>query len=130
MDRNTPWCDGQIVDVPMAAATEIFGGHLVALNAAGFAVPGSAVAAQTTFGVSNGWVDNKTGLAGDARVLVRRGKAWLFANAGSDAVTQAEVGKSCYVVDSVTVAKSSNEDARPVAGTVLLVTDDGVWVEI
>lgn len=126
-DRNTMWKDGELFPVPVAAATVIFGGHLVCANAAGQAVPGKADAAFTVLGVSDGYVDNT---AGGNSVLVRRGKSWCFANLGSDAVTQALVGKNCYVADSVTVAATSNTDVRPVAGKVLGVDSDGVWVLI
>ncbi|KNC89905.1 hypothetical protein [Trabulsiella odontotermitis] len=130
MDRNTPFKDGELFAVPVAAATELFGGHIVAANATGYAVPGSATAANTTLGVCDGWVDNTTGADGENSVLVRRGKAWCLANSSTDPVTQALVGKPCYVEDSATVAKTSNADARPVAGTVLGVDAEGVWVLI
>ncbi|WP_038906876.1 hypothetical protein [Dickeya oryzae] len=129
-DRNTPHCDGELFAVPVAASTEIFGGHLIAANAAGYAVPATATAAQVTLGVSDGWIDNSTGANGDADAIVRRGRAWLFANSTADAVTQAQVGRDCYVVDSQTVAKTSNSNARPVAGRVQAIADDGVWVLI
>ncbi len=58
MDRNTPYRDGELNPVPVAAATEIFGGHMVAVNASGYAVPASATASQITLGVSDGWADN------------------------------------------------------------------------
>lgn len=130
MDRHTPFKDGQLFAVPVAAATELFGGHIVAVNAAGFAVAGSATAANTTLGICDGWVDNSSGTAGDADVLVRRGKAWFLANSTADPVTQAQVGKDCFVVDSQTVAKTSDTNARPVAGKVLGLEGDGVWVLI
>ncbi|MCE9939958.1 hypothetical protein [Serratia liquefaciens] len=129
-DRNTPYKDGELFPVPIAAATEIFGGHIVAGNVAGFAVLATAVAAQVTLGVSDGYADNSAGTAGDAVALVRRGKSWFFANLGGDAVTQADIGKACFVADSQTVAKTSNSDARPVAGKVLGVESAGVWVLI
>ncbi|CNL92728.1 Uncharacterised protein [Yersinia frederiksenii] len=129
-DRNTPWRDGELSPVPMAQAIEIFGGHIVSANAGGFAVMASAVASQVTLGVSDGYVDNRDGANGDADALVRRGKAWGFANFAGDAVTQADVGKDCYVADSQTVAKSDGEGARPVAGKVIIVDSDGVWVLI
>ncbi len=53
MDRNTPYRDGELNPVPVAAATEIFGGHMVAVNASGYAVPASATASQITLGVSD-----------------------------------------------------------------------------
>ncbi|WP_304168573.1 hypothetical protein [Lonsdalea britannica] len=129
-DRNTPHRDGQQFAVPIAQATEIFGGHMVAANAGGYAVPATATAAQVTLGVSDGWVDNGRGENGDADALVRRGRAWLLANYGGDAVTQAQVGQDCFVVDSQTVANTSNENTRPVAGKVQAVVNDGVWVLI
>ncbi|NUH52705.1 hypothetical protein HUK76_09855 [Citrobacter portucalensis] len=128
MDRNTPYRDGELNPVPVAAATEIFGGHMVSVNAAGYAVPASATAAQITLGVSDGWVDNGTGSDGDVTVLVRRGKAFLMANSTAEPVTQTQVGKECYVEDSVTVAKTDNGSTRPVAGKVIGIGDGGVWV--
>ena len=130
MDRHTPYRDGQLFAVPVAAATELFGGHIIAANAAGFAVAGSATAANTTLGICDGWVDNSAGAAGDASVLVRRGKAWFLANSTADPVTLAQTGKDCYVVDSQTVAKTSDTNARPIAGKVLGLENDGVWVLI
>lgn len=129
-DRNTPHRDGLLFAVPVAAATEIFGGHIIAANVAGYAVLATATAAQITLGVSNGWVDNSAGGSGDVDAMVSRGRAWLFVNHSGDAITQANVGKDCYVVDSQTVAKTSNGDARPVAGKVQAVGTDGVWVLI
>lgn len=130
MDRNTPFKDGELFAVPVAAATEHFGGHIVAANAGGYAVPGSATAANTTLGVCDGQVDNSAGADGENSVLVRRGKAWCLANSKTDPVTQAQTGKDCWVENSTTVARTSNNNARPVAGRVLGVDADGVWVLI
>ncbi|EKN5087336.1 hypothetical protein EFV65_24075, partial [Yersinia enterocolitica] len=58
-DRNTMRKDGELTPVPIAAATEIFGGHIVCANAAGFAVLGAATAALTTLGVADGYADNR-----------------------------------------------------------------------
>lgn len=129
-DRNTAWRNGDIVAVPVAAATMIYGGHMVAANAAGLAVPATATAALTILGVSDDYADNTAGAAAATLVNVRRHKAWLLANLAGDAVTQADVGKTCYVADSITVARTSNSAARPVAGTVIAIESDGVWVEI
>lgn len=60
-DRNTPHRDEKLGPQPMAAATVIYGGHMVAVNATGYAVPasaGAAVSTQTVLGVSDGWADN------------------------------------------------------------------------
>ena len=56
-DRNTPHRDEKLGPQPMAAATVIYGGHMVAVNATGYAVPasaGAAVSTQTVLGVSDG----------------------------------------------------------------------------
>lgn len=131
MDRNTPHRDARLGGQPVAAATIIYGGHMVAANATGYAIPASAgatAASQTVLGVSDGWVDNTDGADGDALVLVRRGRAFLLANSPTDPVTQAELGKNCYVVDSVTVAKTNDSDKRPYAGKVASIEAGGVWV--
>lgn len=130
MDRNTPHKDGLLFPVPVAAGTEIFGGHLIAANATGYAVPATATADQETLGIADSWVDNSGGADGDVVVLIRRGRMFLMANSSADPVTQAEVGKNCYVVDSVTVAKTSDTDARPFAGKVAGLEADGVWIYI
>lgn len=130
MDRMTPFRDGKLFQVPVAANTEIFGGHLVAVNAAGFAVPASANAASLTLGISDGWVDNTSGHDGDAYVLVSRDRFFLMVNSSTDPVTQAALGRDCYVVDSVTVAKTSDAGARPLAGKVTGLEGNGVWIHI
>ncbi|MCX9038770.1 hypothetical protein NLN82_22340 [Citrobacter portucalensis] len=131
MDRNTPHRDARLGGQPVATATIIYGGHMVAANATGYAIPASAGAAastQTVLGVSDGWVDNTTGADGDALVIIRRGRAFLLVNSTADPITQAELGKNCYVVDSVTVAKTSDTDKRPYAGKVAGIEAGGVWV--
>ncbi|OCJ24600.1 hypothetical protein [Serratia sp. 14-2641] len=124
-DRNTLRRDGLLFPVPMAANTEIFGGHIVCVNAAGYAVPGAN--GLTPLGVSDGYTDNSAGNAGDEVVLVSRGRSFNFANSTSDPVTQVMVGQSCYIADSTTVQKTA---AGTALGTVLGVDVDGVWVLI
>lgn len=128
MDRNTPFRDGLLNPTPVAAKTEIFGGHIVALNATGFAVPATATAALLTIGISAGWVDNSAGADGGAQVLVRRDKFFLMVNSTTDPITQARVGQDCFVQDSITVAKTDDNKARPYAGKVAGIESDGVWV--
>jgi hypothetical protein len=126
-DRNTQMKDAELVPVKMAVA-KIFAGGLTAINASGYATPGAASATLTYFGRAEETVDNTGGSVGDKTVLVRRGKAFKWGNYASDAVTQAEVGKPCYIYDDAQVAKTSGDGARSVAGIVLGVDADGVWV--
>lgn len=128
-DRDTKTRAGTDFVDPVAAAAKIFAGSIVALNAAGDAVPASAIAAQRTRGVAQETVDNTGGAAGAKSVPTRRG-AYRFKNStAADLIVRADIGNSCYVVDDETVAKTSNASARPIAGVIRDVDSGGVWVE-
>lgn len=128
-DRNTPYRDGDVLNVGVAAGTKIFAGSLVCANATGFAVPGSVSTTQTYLGRADEGVNNVGGVDGACTVNILRKKAFLWANHAADLVTQADLGKTCYVVDDQTVAKTSGTATRSAAGRVLEVTPAGVWVE-
>lgn len=130
MDRNTPHRDGELFSVPVAAGKTVYAGNILCASVTGFGVPGAAIAGLTTLGVAWEQADNSLGTDGDVSVLCRRAKAFNFANFGADPVSQASVGKPCYIADSQTVAATSDGDNRPVAGIVLFIDADGVWVLI
>lgn len=116
--------------IPVAAATTIYQGSLVAVNTAGYAVPASATASLIVIGVAETAKDNSAGSAGDLSVVARRG-AFYFANSSTTAaVSDAHVGRPCYAVDDNTVAIHSIDTSRPIAGIVLGVDDNGVLVEV
>lgn len=102
--------------LPVQAAVKIFKGALVS-NDGGNIRPARATAADVVLGVSEEYLDNSAGSAGDLTIKrIRRGM-FLFANSASgDLITNAEVGKTVYVVDDQTVAKTDNSAARPAAG--------------
>ena len=129
-DRNTKRRDNQLNNDPVAAATRIFGGSLVCLNASGFAVPGSTSATLKVRGRAEAHIDNRDGAAGDQRIETRRG-VFAFANsAGADEITRADINGTAYIVDDQAVAKTSATNTRSVAGVIRDVDSDGVWVEI
>ena len=128
-DRNTPMTDGELISVPVATNTTIYAGSLVVANASGYAAPGSVATTLTYLGRAEERVVNNPGANGAKSVLVRRRKAFKWLNHGADAVTQAELGKTCYIVDDQTVAKTSGTSTRSVAGTVTGIESDGVWVQ-
>lgn len=128
-DRDTQERDGVILSVPVAATRKIFAGSLVAASATGYATPGATATTLTALGRAEEFKDNSSGADGDVSVLVRRG-VFLFGNEGGDAVTQADIGKDCYIVDDQTVAKTDGTSTRSKAGKVLGVGSTGVWVEI
>jgi hypothetical protein len=115
---------------PVAASTTIYKGSLVAINASGNAVPASANRNLRVIGVSEENVDNSAGSAGDKTVAPRRG-TFIFANSATTAaVSDADIGRVCYVVDDNTVARIDSLGTRPVAGKVLGVDSMGVHVEV
>lgn len=128
-DRNTTMKDGELISVPVAANVKIYAGALVAANATGHATPGATATTLTYLGRAEEVADNTGGADGAKSVMVRRKKAFKFKNSGADAVTQAELGKTCYIVDDETVAKTNGTGTRSAAGTVLGLDSDGVWVE-
>ncbi|MAG68579.1 MAG: hypothetical protein CMK74_22315 [Pseudomonadales bacterium] len=129
-DRNTKRRDGVLYSDPVAAATRLFAGSIVCLDASGNAVPGATATTLTARGVAQEQVDNRDGAAGDRRVESRRG-VFPFANSASaDEITRADIGNSAYIVDDETVAKTDGTSTRSVAGVIRDVDDSGVWVEI
>lgn len=129
-DRNTPYREGKTEGHPVKAATTIYGGGLTCLDASGWAVPGSVATTLTAIGRAEALADNAAGANGDIHVTVRRG-VFLFKNsAAGDAITRAEIGDVCYIVDDETVAKTNGSSTRSAAGTIRDVDAQGVWVEI
>ena len=126
VDRNTPLKDGELVAVPMATGKKVFAGSLVAIDANGYATPGASVATLTYFGRAEETVNN-TGANGATTVQVRRKKAFQWKNSGTDAVVQADLGKTCYIEDDQTVCHTAA--GKSIAGKVLGVGSDGIWVE-
>lgn len=128
-DRNTPMKDGELVSLPVAAAKKIFAGALVAVDANGYVTPGAVATTLIYLGRAEELADNSAGANGAISVLVRRKKAFKFKNAAADLVVQADLGKTCYIVDDETVAKTNGTSTRSAAGKVIAVDADGVWVE-
>lgn len=128
-DRNTPYRDGSQIEPPVAAGAEIFAGALIVASATGFAEPGTTATGKTYLGRAEEYVDNSDGADGDVTVKVKRGVPFLFKNSGSDPVTQASLGKVCYIVDDETVSATDGSSTQSAAGTVIAIDSDGVWVE-
>ena len=128
-DRKTPMKDGEIISVPVAASSKVFAGGLTVINATGYAAPGSVATTLTYLGRAEENVDNSSGVDGDLNVLVRRKKAFKWKNYASDLIVQADLGKTCYIVDDEQVAKTDGTSTRSAAGKVVGFDSDGVWVE-
>ncbi len=128
--RSTPQkLDPSTRAVPLLANAKVYQGGMVQIAASTFGVAAVATAANVAIGVAQATVDNVGGANGALSVDVKRG-VFRFANsAAGDLITRAEIGKTVYVVDDQTVAKTDNAAARPAAGTCYDVDAQGVWVE-
>lgn len=113
----------------VAANAKIFLGALVALNASGFAVPGSTATTLRAVGRASESVDNTGGANGDESVSIDRG-IFLYANEAGDPITLADINKTCYIVDDQTVARTNGTNTRSMAGRISDVTSEGVWVAV
>lgn len=129
-DRDTPRRDGVQFSDPVAAATVIYTGSLVVLDAAGNAEPASTATGLVVRGIAQQTIDNSAGAAGDLAVETRRGVFRLANSAAADEITRAEIGDTAYIVDDQTVAKTDGTGTRSAAGIIRDVDAAGVWLEI
>ncbi|WP_255609730.1 hypothetical protein [Methylosinus sp. Sm6] len=116
--------------LPVAASTVIWEGAMVALSGSGsaaVAVPASASNTLKIVGVAMANADNRLGVDGAQSVETKVG-IFLFDNAAADPIALGDIGANAYVVDDHTVARTSNSNARPVAGVIYDVEAAGVWV--
>lgn len=128
--RSTPKRNGDRVRRAVVAGAKIYQGALVALNAAGYATPGATATTLVADGLALETVDNTDGASGAVGVELEKG-TYRFANsAAADAITAAEIGDDCYIVDDQTVAKTSGSNTRSIAGKIVDVDAQGVWVRI
>lgn len=126
-ERKVTRKTGEMNGYGVAAATKLWGGGIVALNASGYAVKGAASDALVCVGIAAATVDNSAGAAADLTVDAMAGEFKLANSAGGDEITIADVGKPCYLVDDQTVAKTPGT-GRSKAGRVTYVESDGVFI--
>lgn len=126
-ERNTVRRDADFFAFPVAAATRIFAGAVVAMSDTALAVPGATATGLHGVGIAQETADNREGGNGELMVKVRRG-CFLLSNEATDPITRADVGRVCYMVDDQTVAKTDGTGTRSPAGVVRDV-ENGVWVE-
>ena len=129
---------------PVEANTNIFLGGVVALNAAGNAVPASATttvanalkvagrAEHVTNGIPGQNALNNPGAAGAIAITARKG-VFLYSTDGS--VGAAQVGQVCFALDDNNVTATDRASGASVqqyaaAGVVVAIDSSGqVWVD-
>lgn len=130
-DRRTIRIAGDRYAYPVAASVTCYAGGIAALDASGNVTPGSTATGLTAVGIFAERVSNGS-TAGAVTATVEPG-IFRFANsAAGDAITKAEIGDTCYIVDDQTVAKTNGTGTRSAAGTVMDIdTATGqVWVNL
>jgi hypothetical protein len=81
------------------AASKVYKGSNLAVNATGFAVPITHTGTGYKYlGVSNETLDNSGGAAGDKSVNVTKSGTFVFKAAAGYTPTQADIGKEVYAV--------------------------------
>ena len=129
-ERDTKRRTGDLLSLPMAAAKKIYAGSLVARDAAGNATPGATATTLRGAGRAADTYDNSTGAAGAVNAEIHKG-IFAFANStATDAITRADIGSDCYIVDDQTLAKTNGGSTRSIAGKVFDVNEFGVWVDL
>ena len=127
--RDTHKRLGNQLTLAMAAATRIWGGTIVCVNASGLAVPGITSTTLKAVGQAEATADNLTGAASALSVNVERDGWYRFGNSSAgDQIVLADVGADCFIVDDQTVAKTNGTSTRSVAGVVCDVDTQGVWI--
>ena len=104
-----------LLSFKVSTGVTIYKGALVAINASGFAVPGTISTTLIAVGVAEQTVVAGAAASGTYSVNVRRG-TFPFFNLGGDALTQADVGKTCFITDDQTVSKTSATNTKSNAG--------------
>lgn len=117
-------------DYDIGTGVKVYAGAMIVINAAGYAVPATSAATHLACpGIAMKEYDTSTS-NGQFKIAVYPG-IYKFANSGAaDAITRTEINAVCYAVDDQTVAKTDGTGTRSVAGHVVAVDSDGVWVQL
>ena len=125
---GTPGNASQPVNQGLKANTTVYRGS-VAITRSGYVVPATTVqSTDLVWGLIDqagpGGIDSGAGVTGGTAdgtntVDIATGSFWLNAGTGSDAIAQANVGATCYLMNENTVGLTSSGNSRPVAGIIL-----------
>lgn len=113
----------------VAANVTIYPGAIVMKNAAGDATPGAAATGQIALGRAETLVTNGA-TPGAVKISVRHGVFQYENSSAGDAITKADIGADCFIVDDQTVAKTNGSSTRSRCGKIMAVDAQGVWVLI
>ncbi len=127
-DRATSYREGIEVEFPVAAATKIYAGAMVCINAAGFTVPAADASGCRFAGVAMEQADNSSGADGVEMVRLRRVGVFEFDSAN---LTQAKLGEDMYAVDDQTFADTAGTTNHIKVGVLVkYVSTTKGWIDI
>lgn len=129
-DRATAERLGDEYSFDVAAAVVCRAGGIAVLDAAGNVKPAVVATGLVCAGRFEETVDNSAGAAAAVKAKVRAGVFRFGNSAAADAITKAEIGDTCYLVDDQTVAKTDGTATRSAAGKIIDVDSAGVWVRM
>lgn len=116
--------------MPVAAATHIYQGTLVALNLSGYLVPASADPSLYVVGVATEEADNSAGAAAAITCKVERGTFSFTNSSSTSALSAVHIGQVCYAADDQTVARITAIGTLPPVGRVVGMEGSAVLVEV
>lgn len=129
-DRNTPQRALTRRVFNAKGANKFYTGALAMLDSDGRVRKGATATGMRGIGRVFAAVDNTSGADDAVTVEVEAGIfRWANSSAG-DAIGQANIGSTCYIVDDQTVAKTDGGGTRSAAGQVVDVDPQGVWVQM
>jgi len=125
---GTPGNSTQPVNQPLTANATVYRGS-IATTRSGYLVAATApqsadivwgvisgagpgTADMTTQGITGGTTN------GAVTVEIATGSFFLASGTGADAITQANVGALCYVINETTVGLTNGSNTRPIAGVI------------
>lgn len=120
----------RLKSAPVAASTIIYGGSIVAVNQAGYAVPASADPTLFVVGVAVATADNSAGAAADVLVDIERGVFSMNNSSSTSALTDNDIGRVCYAADDNTVARITAIGTLPPVGKCMGLDGSDVLVEV
>ena len=123
-DLDIPSRDGVRYGYPVKAGTRCFGRAIVAVTAAGLAVPAGTAGAVAIVGLAEVHVDNRDGVDGDLNVTAIRGDYGFEFTAAF-----ADINKAVYATDDATLTLDATGGKLKV-GTIAGIGDDRTWVSV
>jgi hypothetical protein len=128
-DKAIEYTEGVELALPVINADIIYGGALVCVNAAGYALPGSDASGLIFMGVSTERADNSLGAVGAIKVTVRR--RGLFKMKLATAISIANVGDNVFLVDDESVDLTGNTTYDIFCGIIAAYNDTThAWIDI